>query len=72
MLDTLRKRKLKSVLFVCGKRVDSDEGKHLISAWDLAGHEIGNHSYSHLYFNETPDERQRLRHNPVAVRGRRP
>jgi peptidoglycan-N-acetylglucosamine deacetylase len=23
----------------------------LVAAWDRAGHDIGNHSYSHLYFN---------------------
>jgi peptidoglycan/xylan/chitin deacetylase (PgdA/CDA1 family) len=51
ILGTLAKRKLKAVLFVCGKRVDSDAGQSLISAWDRAGHGIGNHSYSHLYFN---------------------
>ena len=54
ILGTLGKRQLKSILFVCGKRVDSDDGKRIISAWDHAGHEIGNHSYSHLNFNETP------------------
>ena len=51
ILDTLTKRKVKTVLFVCGKRVDSDAGRELIAAWDRAGHNIANHSYSHLYFN---------------------
>ena len=51
ILETLSRRKLRAVLFVCGKRVDSAEGRELISAWDRAGHSIGNHSYSHLYFN---------------------
>jgi peptidoglycan/xylan/chitin deacetylase (PgdA/CDA1 family) len=51
MLDTLEKRKIKSVLFVTGQRIDSSEGKQLVSAWDLAGHDIANHSYSHFYFN---------------------
>jgi hypothetical protein len=31
--------------------VDSDDGQKLIGSWDGAGHGIGNHSYSHLYFN---------------------
>jgi peptidoglycan-N-acetylglucosamine deacetylase len=51
ILGVLAKRHVKSVLFVCGKRVDSDAGRQLIAAWDRAGHDIGNHSYSHLYFN---------------------
>jgi peptidoglycan/xylan/chitin deacetylase (PgdA/CDA1 family) len=56
ILETLSKRKLQAVLFVCGKRVDSAEGRELISAWDHAGHRIGNHSYSHLYFHASgPD-----------------
>lgn len=55
ILGTLAKRKLKAVLFVCGKRVDSDAGQSLIAAWDRAGHSIGNHSYSHLYFNVSND-----------------
>jgi peptidoglycan/xylan/chitin deacetylase (PgdA/CDA1 family) len=51
ILDTLTKRKVKTVLFVCGKRVDSNAGQELIAGWDRAGHNIANHSYSHLYFN---------------------
>jgi peptidoglycan-N-acetylglucosamine deacetylase len=51
ILKTLAKRKLKSVLFVCGKRVNSTAGRTLIAAWDRDGHGIANHSYSHLYFN---------------------
>src|SRR5205085_818180 len=51
MLATLDKRKIKAVLFVVGKRVDSAEGRSLVTAWDRAGHDIGNHSYSHVNFN---------------------
>jgi peptidoglycan/xylan/chitin deacetylase (PgdA/CDA1 family) len=56
MLGTLASNKLKSVLFVCGKRIDSDPGRQLIAAWDRAGHVIGNHSYSHLFFNSSADD----------------
>jgi peptidoglycan/xylan/chitin deacetylase (PgdA/CDA1 family) len=55
MLAALAANNLKSVLFVCGKRVDSDTGRQLITAWDRAGHLIGNHSYSHLDFNDSAD-----------------
>ena len=55
MLSTLAKQNVKAILFVCGKRVDSAAGADLISEWDRAGHLIGNHSYSHLNFNDSPD-----------------
>jgi peptidoglycan/xylan/chitin deacetylase (PgdA/CDA1 family) len=55
ILRTLKSRNVKSVLFVCGKRVDSETGRNLITAWDRAGHGISNHSYSHLNFNLSSD-----------------
>ena len=55
LLATLASNHLKSILFVVGKRVDSNSGRQLIAAWDHAGHLIGNHSYSHLYFNKGAD-----------------
>jgi peptidoglycan-N-acetylglucosamine deacetylase len=55
ILATLSAYNLKSILFVCGKRVDSESGQQLVAAWDRAGHLIGNHSYSHLYFNVSTD-----------------
>ncbi len=51
LLHTLEKRRIQAALFVCGKRVDRPEGRQLIAQWDHAGHTIGNHTYSHLYFN---------------------
>lgn len=55
ILKALASNNVKSILFVCGKRVDSDSGRQLIGAWDRAGHLVGNHSYSHLNFNESGD-----------------
>lgn len=55
ILKALASSNLKSILFVCGKRVDSDSGRQLIGDWDRAGHLIGNHSYSHLNFNASGD-----------------
>lgn len=55
MLATLASANLKSILFVAGKRVNSDSGQQLVAAWDRAGHLIGNHSYSHLYLNASTD-----------------
>lgn len=57
ILSTLARNKLKTILFVCGKRIDSAPGRELVSAWDTAGHLIGNHSYSHLNFNDSNDDK---------------
>ena len=52
MLHALSKHHIKAVLFVAGKRVDSEAGRSLVTAWNRSGHAIGNHSYSHLFFND--------------------
>jgi peptidoglycan/xylan/chitin deacetylase (PgdA/CDA1 family) len=54
ILDTLSKHSIKAALFVIGRNVEEDEGKQLLSAWDRAGHLIGNHTYSHRNLN-APD-----------------
>jgi peptidoglycan/xylan/chitin deacetylase (PgdA/CDA1 family) len=54
ILDTLSKHSIKAALFVIGRNVEEDEGKQLLSAWDRAGHVIGNHTYSHRNLN-APD-----------------
>ena len=51
ILGALKARKLEAALFICGKRVDDEAGRALVATWDRAGHIIGNHSYSHLYYN---------------------
>src|SRR5512140_3482318 len=53
ILDALDKHKIKADLFVCGMRVDSPEGKQLLSTWNDAGHILGNHSYSHTFLNSS-------------------
>lgn len=58
MLAALSGNSIKSILFVVGKRVDSDSGRQLITDWDRAGHLIGNHSYSHQNFNRSADTAQ--------------
>jgi peptidoglycan/xylan/chitin deacetylase (PgdA/CDA1 family) len=47
ILAALAAAKVKSVLFVAGKRVDSAEGLAAVAAWGKAGHMLANHSYSH-------------------------
>jgi peptidoglycan-N-acetylglucosamine deacetylase len=51
ILAALTRHKIKAALFVCGKRVDSSEGRQLVADWDRQGHIIANHSYSHFFFN---------------------
>ncbi|HJT70064.1 MAG TPA: polysaccharide deacetylase family protein [Terriglobales bacterium] len=53
MLAALARYRIKAVLFVVGKRVDTEAGRHVVATWDQAGHTIGNHSYSHLFFNNS-------------------
>lgn len=50
ILEALEQHAVKAALFVCGMRIDSSQGKELLKQWDVKGHLIGNHSYSHLYF----------------------
>ena len=50
ILKALESRNVRAALFVCGMRVDESDGSRLLSAWDQAGHMIGNHSYSHLNY----------------------
>lgn len=50
ILSTLASHKIKAALFVVGRTLEKDEGKQLLSAWDTAGHLIGNHTYSHRNF----------------------
>ena len=50
ILSTLDAHKIKAALFVIGRNLEKDEGKELLSAWDKAGHLIGNHTYSHRDF----------------------
>jgi len=53
ILKTLRAHNIKAGLFVVGRNADSEQGKALLSAWDKAGHLIGNHTYSHRNYNGT-------------------
>jgi peptidoglycan/xylan/chitin deacetylase (PgdA/CDA1 family) len=48
MLRALADARVTSILFPAGKRVDGAAGMELVRNWGLAGHEVGNHTYSHL------------------------
>ncbi len=51
LLDNLKAHKLKAVLFVKGAGLHNDKGATIIKSWDKHGHLIGNHTYSHPYYN---------------------
>lgn len=51
ILQHLKRSGKKALLFVCGKRVHSPDGKKLLQRWVNNGHFLGNHSWSHLYFH---------------------
>jgi peptidoglycan-N-acetylglucosamine deacetylase len=51
ILDQLKEYKLQAILYVCGKNVDNEKGKHILESWDNAGHIIANHTYTHLNYN---------------------
>jgi peptidoglycan-N-acetylglucosamine deacetylase len=53
ILKALDSRNVRAALFVCGMRVDEADGAKLLSAWDQAGHQICNHSYSHMNYCST-------------------
>jgi peptidoglycan/xylan/chitin deacetylase (PgdA/CDA1 family) len=53
ILKALDSRNVRAALFVCGMRVDEADGAKLLSAWDQAGHQICNHSYSHQNYCDT-------------------
>ncbi|UCB53613.1 MAG: polysaccharide deacetylase family protein [Candidatus Zixiibacteriota bacterium] len=42
---------LKTVLFVCGEKLEGTLGKKLLRAWDEKGHILGNHSFSHFFYH---------------------
>lgn len=47
ILKALKENNLHAALYVCGSRINSQEGKDLITEWDKEGHSIANHSYEH-------------------------
>jgi peptidoglycan/xylan/chitin deacetylase (PgdA/CDA1 family) len=50
-LNALQSHSIRAALFVMGRNIEAPEGKELLSAWDKAGHMIGNHTYSHRNYN---------------------
>ncbi len=49
IISTLDKYGVEAALYVCGMRVNDENGINLLNSWDKNGHLICNPSYSHLY-----------------------
>jgi peptidoglycan/xylan/chitin deacetylase (PgdA/CDA1 family) len=47
----LRSHGVKGAGFVAGKFVDAEKSPHVLAAWSSDGHMLGNHSFSHPYFD---------------------
>ncbi len=53
MLDVLRRHKVPALGFVVGDHVLGPADNDLLRMWLAAGHELGNHTFSHLSFTRT-------------------
>lgn len=51
ILKALQAHSVKAALFVRASNIDNAGGKTLLRSWDAGGHLIGNHTYSHWYYN---------------------
>ena len=52
ILLALRSHKnLKAAGFICGRRIDNENGPVVLNMWDRVGHLICNHTYSHWYYH---------------------
>ena len=60
ILEHLAERGVQTMLFVCGKRIDSPQGADLLGAFDAAGHLLANHSYSHRNFGDPANTSEEL------------
>lgn len=53
LLEALAKHRIKAVAFVTGRNVQGPKDVELLRQWIAAGHELGNHSESHLSYTQT-------------------
>ncbi len=51
LLGHLEKANIKTIFFVTGKNKIDENGKFLLNSWNEKGHRIGNHTYTHPYYN---------------------
>lgn len=51
LVRAFEKHKLKTVLFVCGMRIDTPAGQRLLDLWEAKKHSLGSHTYSNQNYN---------------------
>lgn len=51
ILEALHNHSIQAAGFICGRRVDNENGKIVLRDWDQANHLIANHTYSHWYYH---------------------
>ncbi len=51
LLNHLKKHALKSILFSMGHNKGNEKGRYVLSSWNIAGHLIANHTFSHPSFS---------------------
>jgi len=51
ILRAFEQHGVKSVLFVCGMRIDTAEGQRLLDLWESKSHVLASHTYSHQNLN---------------------
>lgn len=56
LLDNLEQLGVLATFFVTGKRLENPEARQLLERIAAAGHQIGNHSYSHLHLTELSEK----------------
>jgi peptidoglycan/xylan/chitin deacetylase (PgdA/CDA1 family) len=52
----LERHEVKTVLFVIGENGDTPEGRAILDRWSKRGHMIGNHTWSHRWVDQMPEE----------------
>lgn len=56
ILGTLERNQIRGALFVIGEHGDSGVGRPLVREWSRRGHMIGNHTWSHRWYDQMPEE----------------
>ncbi len=56
LIGALAQYKMRAALFVIGERGDTPEGRAIVREWSERGHMIGNHTWSHHWYDKVPEE----------------
>ena len=56
LLGALERHKVRAALFVIGENGDTPEGRQIVRAWSERGHMIGNHTWTHRWYDKLPEQ----------------